>query len=154
MRRAGVLDETGRLEEPWDEEGFPLDEAGRIRIFQEDIRELQLAKAAVRAGLETLLIAYGIRAEDVDAFCIAGGFGCQLDMEKAAGIGLLPEEAVGKADPAGNTSLAGALRWLREEKGGETADRLAGYVREVPLSANKDFQRFYMEYMYFGEDEE
>ena len=112
------------------------------------------AKAAVRAGLETLLIAYGIRAEDVDAFCIAGGFGCQLDMEKAAGIGLLPEEAVGKADPAGNTSLAGALRWLREEKGGETADRLAGYVREVPLSANKDFQRFYMEYMYFGEDEE
>ena len=46
------------------------------------------------------------------------------------------------------------LRWLREEKGGETANRLAGYVREVPLSANKDFQRFYMEYMYFGEDEE
>lgn len=152
MRRAGVLDETGRLEEPWDEEGFPLDEEGGIRIFQKDIREFQLAKAAVRAGLETLLGAYGIRAEEVDTFFIAGGFGCQLDIEKAAGIGLLPEEAVGKACPAANTSLAGALRYLREADGGETADRIAENVREVPLAASLDFQRYYMEYMYFGEE--
>lgn len=154
MMEAGILDETGRLEEPWDEEGFPLDGEGKIRIFQKDIREIQLAKAAVRAGLETLLAAYGVEARDVDTFYIAGGFGCQLDIEKAAGIGLLPQDCVGKARPAGNTSLEGALRYLREADGGAAVDEIAGKVREISLSTDRNFQQLYMEYMYFGEDEE
>ena len=154
MMEAGILDETGRLEEPWDEEGFPLDGEGKIRIFQKDIREIQLAKAAVRAGLETLLAAYGVEARDVDTFYIAGGFGCQLDIEKAAGIGLLPRDCVGKARPAGNTSLEGALRYLREADGGAAVDEIAGKVREISLSTDRNFQQLYMEYMYFGEDEE
>ena len=154
MRKAGILDETGRLEEPWDEEGFPLDEDRKIRIFQKDIREIQLAKAAVRAGLETLLTAYRMDARDIDTFYIAGGFGCQLNIEKAAGIGLLPQECVGKARPVGNTSLNGGLRYLKETDGEAAVDEIAGKVQEIPLSTDRNFQQLYMEYMYFGEDEE
>lgn len=153
LKKAGIMDETGRLEEPWDEDGFPLDEEGSIRIFQKDIREIQLAKAAVRAGLETLLLSYGISAGDVDAFYIAGGFGCELDIRKASGIGLLPQECEGKAHPAGNTSLNGARKYLLQQENGKAADQIAEYVQEIPLSTDLNFQQLYMEYMYFGEEE-
>lgn len=76
---------SGRLEAPWDSEGFPVDEKGNIRIYQKDIREIQLAKAAVRAGLETLLAEYGITAPDVEEICLAGGFGYEMDVRKASG---------------------------------------------------------------------
>ena len=52
---------------------------------------LQLAKSAVRAGLETLLLRYEINPEDVDKVYLAGGFGYRMDVEKAVGIGLIPE---------------------------------------------------------------
>ena len=147
------MDETGRLEEPYDTEGFPVDESGKIRIYQKDIREIQLAKSAVRAGLETLLAEYGITAEDVDEIWLAGGFGYEMDVHKAAGIGLLPGGCEDKVRAAGNTCLRGAAAGLMDEHGAETMDHIAGMVQEVSLSGNPKFAEFYMEYMCFeGED--
>lgn len=153
LLEAELMDETGRLEEPYDTEGFPVDESGKIRIYQKDIREIQLAKSAVRAGLETLLAEYGITAEDVDEIWLAGGFGYEMDVHKAAGIGLLPGGCEDKVRAAGNTCLRGAAAGLMDEHGAETMDHIAGMVQEVSLSGNPKFAEFYMEYMCFeGED--
>ena len=71
---------------------------------------MQLAKAAIAAGITVLLEKYGIREEQVSRVILAGGFGYYLKPEDAAEIGLLPEHLAGKAVPGGNLVLAGARR--------------------------------------------
>lgn len=153
LLEAEIMDETGRLEAPWDSEGFPVDEKGNIRIYQKDIREIQLAKAAVRAGLETLLAEYGITAPDVEEIFLAGGFGYEMDVRKASGIGLLPSGCEDKVRAVGNTCLRGTAAGLRDENGAETMDHIAGMVTEISLSGNPRFGQFYMEYMCFEGEE-
>ena len=70
-------------------EGFPLTEDEKIRIYQKDVREIQLAKSAIRAGLETLIESIRFPCEDIDQIYIAGGFGYKRH-RKAVQIGLLP----------------------------------------------------------------
>ena len=153
LLEAELMDETGRLEEPYASEGFPVDGQGRIRVYQKDIREIQLAKAAVRAGLETLLDEYGISLDEVEEIFLAGGFGYELDPGKAETIGLLPAGCAKRVRAAGNTSLRGAAAGLLDGKSGKTLDHIAGLVREIPLSGNPKFSELYMEYMCFGEEE-
>ena len=153
--RTELVDETGRLEEPYFEEGFPLssDPNGNPILFtQKDVREIQLAKAAVRAGLETLLLRAGISYRDVGAVYLAGGFGYRIDKDKAATIGMLPEELLEKTSAIGNSSLAGASAVLCEEAKLLHAVEIAKSAKEIPLSTDKDFNRLYMESMYFGEE--
>lgn len=153
LLEAELMDETGRLEEPYASEGFPVDEQGRIRVFQKDIREIQLAKAAVRAGLETLLDEYGNAIDEVDEIFLAGGFGYKLDIGRAEAVGLLPAGCAGRVRAAGNTCLKGAAAGLLDGESGKTLDYIAGLVREVSLSGNPKFSELYMEYMCFGEEE-
>ena len=153
LLEAELMDETGRLEEPYASEGFPVDEQGKIRVFQKDIREIQLAKAAVRAGFETLLDEYGISLDEVDEIFLAGGFGYELNIGRAVAIGLLPAGCAGRVRTAGNTCLKGAAAGLLDGESGKTLDHIAGLVREIPLSGNPRFSELYMEYMCFGEEE-
>ena len=146
-----AVDETGRMEEPWFEEGFLIAREGNIRFYQKDVREIQLAKSAVRAGMETLLLKYGITCDEVEHIYIAGGFGCQMDIHKAVGIGLFPPECEGKIEAAGNTSLKGAVRYLLDPLAEGEIKRIAKTAEEVSLSDSKEFQEFYMEYLSFGE---
>lgn len=147
-----MVDETGRMEDPLFEEGFLLSQEGDIRFYQKDVRELQLAKSAVRAGLETLLLKYGITYDEVEHIYIAGGFGCQMDVHKAVGIGLFPAVCEGKIVAVGNTSLKGAVKYLIDDGAQEETERLVGTAEEVSLSDSREFQEFYMEYMCFGEE--
>lgn len=146
-----AVDETGRMEEPWFEEGFLIAREGNIRFYQKDVREIQLAKSAVRAGMETLLLKYGITCDEVEHIYIAGGFGCQMDIHKAVGIGLFPPECEGKIEAVGNTSLKGAVRYLLDPLAEGEIKRIAKTAEEVSLSDSKEFQEFYMEYLSFGE---
>ena len=112
--KEGYVDETGHLEEPYFKSGFPLGTNSRgetITFTQKDVREIQLAKSAVRAGIETLLKRFGTGYEDVDAVYLAGGFGFHMDQKKAVSIGLLPKELEKKLVTVGNSSLAGAVRY-------------------------------------------
>ena len=97
MLEGGVIDETGLLKEPFDT-GW---QKGELRITQQDIRGLQMAKAAVCAGVELLMEAMGTDASRIDKVFLAGGFGYFLDVEKAARIGLFPSAAGGKGDCGG-----------------------------------------------------
>ena len=143
------------MDEKYSEEGFPLGETEdhrRIVFTGKDVREIQLAKAAVRAGIETLLLRYGITKEEVSRVFLAGGFGYKLNKDKAITLGLLPEEFRSKIEPVGNSSLSGAIRYLREGRKEEILKELCGRSREINLSADRDFNEFYMEYMMFGEE--
>ncbi len=150
-----LIDETGLMEKPYFEEGYPLakDEMGKIlRIYQKDIREIQLAKAAVRAGVETLLLRYGINAIDIEKVYIAGGFGYKLDVTKAIGVGLLPKSFEKKAVAIGNGSLQGTLAYFIEESSDIQVEKIISVSSEVNLSADSAFSQFYMDSMYFEKD--
>ena len=150
-----LIDETGLLDEDYFEDGFYLgeDAQGRtIGFYQKDVREIQLAKSAVRAGLETLVLRYGISYDEIESVYIAGGFGYQLDIRKAVGIGLLPKECEGKIEAVGNSCLKGAAAKLLEPDADEVIEKIRSVSEEIRLSNDKDFNEFYMDYMFFEED--
>lgn len=154
LLKSGLIDETGLMEEAYFEDGYPLAEDGTGRVIcfhQKDVREIQLAKAAVRAGIETLLLRYGVDGGQVKEVYLAGGFGYKMDIEKAMGIGLLPEAFNGKIKAVGNSSLNGALQYLMKKDAPECMKHIMDRACEINLSNDKDFNEIYMESMYFGE---
>lgn len=150
--REELVDETGMLEEDYFDDGFVLakTDAGEEIVFtQKDVREIQLAKSAVRAGVETLLRRYGIGYEQVGRVFLAGGFGYRVDLKKAVGIGMLPEELLDKTVAVGNSSLSGAVKYLQQEDAALRLDALIASSEEIELSSDRDFNAFYTEYMFF-----
>lgn len=140
-----ALDETGYF--TGEEDEYPL--AEQIRFTQQDVRQIQLAKSAIRAGTETLLHRAGVRAEDLLHAAVAGGFGSYLDLGSAAAIGLVPEELVGRCQVLGNAALAGAAMLLRRGAlAGESA-ALARRAKTLDLAADPFFMEQYVEQMLF-----
>lgn len=147
--REDIVDETGLMDEAYFESGFPLSEDGKISFCQKDVREIQLAKSAVRAGLETLILRYGISWEEIDRVYVAGGFGHKTDIHKAVGIGLFPASCEDKVEAVGNTCLQGMVKYLTRGDAPEAVHRLVEISEEISLSSDKYFQEAYMENMYF-----
>ena len=144
-----IVDETGCMEDEWIDDGFPLAEG--IVFTAKDVRELQLAKSAVRAGMEVLLRSFGAGWSEIGRLFIAGGFGQKINMEKAVGIGLLPEELQGRMEPVGNSSLAGAVMAARDPAVIDRMVRAAQMAQEIPLAESPLFSDLYMEHMFFPE---
>lgn len=155
LLKEGLVDETGLLEEDSFEDGYLLatSEEGKPIVFtQKDVREIQLAKAAVRAGLETLLLRMEVTYDQVDKVYLAGGFGYKIDIEKAIGIGLLPKEFSGKVKAIGNSSLSGTLEYMKQANVEESIEKILKNAREINLSNDKDFNDLYMDHMFFEEE--
>ena len=159
-----ALDETGRLadedelEPPYDacinDDGdFVLDAETGIRITAKDIREVQLAKAAIRAGICTLLDTVGETADTLDRLVVAGGFGAHIRPESACAIGLFPPQALSKYKTAGNAAGRGAVLALLNENAAGRMDSLARRCEYLELSGSQVFQDHYIEQMMFSEDE-
>ncbi|MCR4655217.1 MAG: ASKHA domain-containing protein [Lachnospiraceae bacterium] len=153
LLKNGLVDKTGMLGDAYFERGFPLAERAdgeMIRFTQKDIREIQLAKSAVRAGFEVLLKRFGIDRNGLYRLYIAGGFGYYLNPTKAAAIGLIPEELLDRTEAAGNSSLNGAIRFMTALDDRESVMyKLARQCREVVLATDRDFNDLYMENMMF-----
>ncbi len=110
MRRTGVLDSDGYL--PEDFEVVDAKKTGHsspIVMTQNDIREVQLAKGAICAGILTLIQKAGLAIEDVDAVYLAGGFGNYIRISNAVEIGMIPGGLEGKVISVGNASGTGAI---------------------------------------------
>jgi len=123
---------------------------GRDIVFcQKDVRELQLAKSAMRTGLDFMLEQAGLTYAHIAKLYIAGGFGFNLNLKSAAGIGLIPPELLPKVTLAGNSALGGAARYLREKGGGETMRRIAGQAVEVHLPGDARFNERFVENLAF-----
>jgi len=147
LLKAGIIDETGVLKEPFFDTGYTVYED--IKFTQKDIREVQLAKSAIRAGIETLIVRYGISYDDIETVYLAGGFGYRINIEKAVNIGLIPQELSGKVIAIGNSSLAGALKYLTFADSPHRTAKIISKAQEISLSTDKDFNEFYIRHMYF-----
>ncbi len=139
------LDETGAL----DDDEIVLQE--NCVITQADIRAVQLAKAAVAAGIECLLHAAGVQLQDVAKVYLAGGFGSHLRLENAAKIGLLPEELVRRTQVIGNAALDGTVQTLLRAESLAKLRSIAQKAVHVDLGGNALFNERYVEHMFFPE---
>lgn len=145
LHKQGFVDDMGYMEEP-------VMFRNEIGIYPADIRQVQLAKAAIMAGVDTLIHEAGITYDEVDALYIAGGFGSHLNIENSAYIGLIPKEVLGRVVAVGNTSLAGAVRYLLEEGGRTEIEDIRDSCEYIELSTSMKFNECYVNRMIFGED--
>lgn len=138
------LDETGFLEED-----FLLDSASGICITQSDIREIQLAKSAVAAGLQCLVSRAGLQMEKVGQLLVAGGFGTHLNPVSATAIGLLPKQLSGRITAVGNASGFGASAALLNTQMKDRLENIAKCCQYIELSGDEEFQNLFVENMMF-----
>ncbi len=140
-----VIDETGALED----DTLPLAEG--VFLKQKDVRSVQLAKAAIAAGIDTLLETAGISAGEIRILYITGGFGSHLDVASAVKIGLLPEELEKRTLVLGNAALAGAAAVLLDQRAKGELSRIAAISQHVNLGGNPVFNEKYVSNMFLGE---
>lgn len=124
--RRRLIDSTGRIAAPFFDKGIGIDKDFVIR--QENVRNFQLAKGAIYAGIQCLLIEAGITAEEIANVYISGGLGFYMDMRDAFTVKMLPKEFSGKIQISGNSSLKGAQKLLLAE-GTKQEEILADYER-------------------------
>ena len=170
---AGIVDETGRMlsaDEITTEIGKSLipqliEDNGQpgivlvkgeqtenkqpIVLTQKDVREVQLAKASIAAGIQTLLKEAGKTSADIDIIYLAGGFGSFIDKTNAIRIGLMPAELLDRVKVIGNAAGTGAVLSLISENCLAECDRIAENAAYVELSSSIDFQNEYVDNMYF-----
>jgi len=120
-----------------------------VVLTQKDVRELQLAKAAIRAGIEILLGQAGLIAGDIDQVLLAGAFGSYIDKNSALSLGLLPPVAPERITPVGNAAGAGARLALLSAEIRQKAATLARQVQHVELSVRPDFQERFIDALGF-----
>lgn len=121
----------------------------QISITQDDVRRLQLAKAAVAAGVDTLLWEGGLSPEEIEVLHLAGGFGSYLQPRSAAGIGLIPWPLAEKTNPAGNTALTGAVLLALSRDARRTAETWAAEATELSLANHRVWMDRFIENMAF-----
>lgn len=141
---AGLIHPTGKLAA-----GQSLPLAGPVALSQKDIRELQLAKGAIAAGIRILLQQWGATPGDLSQVWLAGAFGNYISRVSAQRIGLLnfPPAMV---EPAGNTALRGAkLALCANSSGDEVHSAIRGKVQHVSLNEDERFQEIFVEEMQF-----
>jgi len=126
------------------------DQRRDLVLTQRDFRELQLAKGAVRAGVEMALKLWGIKAAELDKVLIAGGFGNYIRRESALAVGLFPEDVkLEQLEFVGNTAAAGARLCLLDQAERRRVEQLASTTEYIELSGRSDFQDVFMDAMLF-----
>lgn len=145
MLKLEVIDETGAFQE-----GSQFDIAENVHVNQVDVRKMQLAKSAIRAGMETLIHIAGLDWQDIDHLYIAGGFGSYLNLESAADIGLIPPSVLNRTKVIGNAALTGASMMLLQQGLIETTEKLIENTQVVSLEKDPVFMEQYIENMLFS----
>jgi uncharacterized 2Fe-2S/4Fe-4S cluster protein (DUF4445 family) len=175
LLRDGVVEETGRMLDPaelrdalsgdqaaayedrltQDDSGEPaFIMAGPYLFTQKDVREIQLAKAAIAAGIDTLLHQAGIEPDRLERVVLTGGFGHHLDIRSAVTIGLLPAIPSERFQTISNAAGVGAIQVVRDEPTLDRMQRFQSSVEYVELSGHALFQDRYIERMTFPDMQE
>lgn len=141
----GLIDETGAV----DDDYLPL--SNGVNLIPGDVRAVQLAKAAIAAGIQTLMSFAEVSAEEIACLYIAGGFGSHLNVHSTVNIGLLPAELEEKVKVIGNAALAGAAMMLLDPDAVAGGAKIAGQSQHINLGGNPEFNNNYMEQMLFPE---
>ncbi|HZJ83079.1 MAG TPA: ASKHA domain-containing protein [Clostridia bacterium] len=122
-----------------------------IVMTQKDVREIQLAKAAIAAGVKVLVNKMGKKVDDIVHLYLAGGFGSYIDKRNASRIGLIPSELEGRILAIGNGAGTGAILSLLSIDKYNRASTIKGMAKYVELSSTVEFQTEYVDCMYFEE---
>jgi uncharacterized 2Fe-2S/4Fe-4S cluster protein (DUF4445 family) len=151
----GLIDESGA----WDEEtesslasrllGERFYLCDTVYLSQADIRQFQLAKSAIAAGIVTLLAEQGLGTQDVDAVYLAGGLGYYMNVENAIAAGLLPDFSPERIKTVGNSALTGAYLYATDAAAKEKIEHVASDTEILELSFSARFSEEYVERMSF-----
>ena len=151
LRTHGIIDETGLyVSDAHRLHGYALAknaDGTDICFTQADVRAFQLAKGAIRAGIEALLAAAGATADAVTQVYLAGGFGVRMDEQAAVHTGLLPEQFAGRIRAVGNSSLSGAVYAGRHAHVDAQTGGLLAQCRQIVLAEQPEFEENYLRYM-------
>ncbi len=159
--RAGGINASGRIAEDY----ALTTSVGRQRMFvlhdgdpevvftQHDIRAVQLAKGAVRAGIEVLLDEVGLTYEQIDKIVIAGGFGAYIDVDNARSIGMLPDLPLDRFEQVGNAAGTGVQLALLSYPLRQQARSLVSCSRHLELANSSEFTSAFMQHISFPERE-
>jgi len=172
----GIIDYSGRLltrEEAIQIVGYTLAECLReddegnefvivenskfqkVSLTQRDIRQVQLAKGAILAGIRIMIKEMGIKMEDVELFNLAGSFGNVLNKKNAQIVGLIPSTiSLSKVEYAGNSAHIGAQINLLRTDTAEIANSVVKNIKYIELSDRNDFTEEFTNAMFFGVCEE
>jgi len=148
MMDRGIINKRGRVQT--EDHNYPLTE--KVYLTQEDIRQVQLAKGAIAAGIHLMAEYLKISISDIDRCILAGAFGSFMDPRSACKIGLLPEELAEKITAAGNIAGSGS-KLLAMNKGQlELAQALVERIEFLELASLPSFQRTFAKNMSFREN--
>jgi uncharacterized 2Fe-2S/4Fe-4S cluster protein (DUF4445 family) len=155
---AGIVDGSGRMLDGHprvrigqEYREFVLVEAGEsgapmtVVLTQHDIRELQLAKAAIRTGIQVLLATKARKEQELDQIIIAGAFGSYIDVGSAVAIGMMPNVPLERFRQVGNAAGMGAKMALISSSQRRKAQTLAARVRYVELGSAPHFSEIFLE---------
>ena len=140
---SGKLDPSGYLEKE-----FEIPESG-FSVFPDDIRLFQLAKSAIRSGLDCLTQSQNISYSDIDMFYIAGGMGSFIDTASAVKTGIIPNELATKTKALGNAAGTGASMLLLNKDLISQCEQIAKSAHVLQLAGNDCFSEKFLKNMYF-----
>lgn len=149
---AGLLNRRGRIQTPEERDGQRvLFLTGEVYLTQEDIRQLQLAKGAIHAGISLMAKQLGIDLADIRRVLLAGAFGSYLNPSAACRIGLLPEELEGKITAVGNAAGGGAKILACDREALALSQKLKDQIEFLELASLPEFSRTFAKSMLFRE---
>jgi len=121
-----------------------------LTVSQRDVCELQLAKAAIRTGIEVLLEGRGIAAAEIDQVIIAGAFGSYIDIASAMTVGLLPHLPIERVRQVGNAAGMGAKLSLKSVAQRGLAQTFAPQIHYIELASHPRFAEHFARSLVFG----
>ena len=158
----GGLDRNGRFQnngashtQPWKDQWETVEGkavfriAGPVYLTQRDVRQVQLAKGAIRTGIEMLLKANKVEAVQVDRVLIAGSFGFHLRTASLIHLGLLPKEFSDRVEFVGNTSKSGAQAFLLNRQTRDDMKRIVEQVEVLELANDPAFEKSFVQSLLF-----
>ena len=148
LLETGEINESGRMEKG---SRYQL-EGTRVYLTQKDVREVQLAKAAIRAGIELMCKRMGVKVEDIRQVLLAGAFGNYLDPGSACAIGMIPPVLRERIFPIGNAAGEGARMAVLNGEEFEYSKALARGTEFLELASMPEFNDCYVDCLCFEED--
>lgn len=145
---AEIISGSGRME------GKEYRLCDNVTLTQKDVREVQLAKAAIRAGIELLAEQMGVEVADIKRVYLAGAFGNYMDPASACRIGMIPPVLLDRIEPIGNAAGQGAILCALSRTEFTYSQQIAAHTEFLELASLPDFQDCYVDALEFEEDDE
>ncbi len=164
LLKSGVVNPSGRMKTPDLKKDVQVAVAEHLQLIEDqpvfniadgvffsqaDIRQLQLAKGAIRTGIDMLMSEANVTAEDLEDITLAGAFGYHLRPDSLATIGLIPDKLAHKVRFAGNTSKTGCAMMLINASLREYLEKQVQRVEHLPLAEKISFQKLFIENLNF-----